>query len=65
MERGVWWATVHRVTESQTRLKPLSMHACKYYSFYKLRVVAVLCQAGFSAPFFKQPLFNLCLCVPF
>ena len=21
MDRGVWWATVHRVTKSQTRLK--------------------------------------------
>ena len=24
--RGVWWATVHRVTKSQTRLKQLSTH---------------------------------------
>ena len=24
MDRGDWWATVHRVAESQTRLKPLS-----------------------------------------
>ena len=28
MDRGAWWATVHRVTKSQTRLKRLSMHAC-------------------------------------
>ena len=26
MDRGAWWATVHRVTKSQTRLKQLSMH---------------------------------------
>ena len=25
MDRGAWWATVHRVTESQTQLKQLSM----------------------------------------
>ena len=25
-DRGAWWATVHRVTKSQTRLKWLSMH---------------------------------------
>ena len=25
--RGVWWATVHRVTKSHTRLKRLSTHA--------------------------------------
>ena len=24
---GAWWATVHRVTESQKRLKQLSTHA--------------------------------------
>ena len=27
MDRGAWWATVHRVAKSQTRLKGLSMHA--------------------------------------
>ena len=28
MDRGAWWAAVHRVAQSQTRLKWLSMHAC-------------------------------------
>ena len=27
MDRGAWWATVHGITSSQTRLKRLSMHA--------------------------------------
>jgi len=27
MDRGDWWATVHGVTESQTRLKGFGMHA--------------------------------------
>ena len=27
MDRGAWWATVHRVTKSRTRLKQLSMQA--------------------------------------
>ena len=27
MDRGAWWATVHRVAKSQTRLKQLSMYA--------------------------------------
>ena len=27
-DRGAWWATVHRVAKSQTRLKQLSTHAC-------------------------------------
>ena len=26
MDRGGWWATVHRVTKSQTQLKQLSTH---------------------------------------
>ena len=26
MDRGAWWATVHRVSKSRTRLKPFSMH---------------------------------------
>ena len=28
MDRWAWWATVHRVAQSQTLLKQLSMHAC-------------------------------------
>ena len=28
VDRGAWWAAVHRVTQSWTRLKRLSMHAC-------------------------------------
>ena len=26
MDRGAWWATVHRIAQSQTRLKQLSTH---------------------------------------
>ena len=26
MDRGAWWATVHGVTKSRSRLKQLSMH---------------------------------------
>ena len=29
MDRGAWWATVHRVEKSQTRLKQLSRHVGK------------------------------------
>ena len=29
MDRGVWWATVHWVAKSRTRLRRLSMHRCK------------------------------------
>ena len=30
MNRGTWWATVHRDSRSQTQLKPLSTHTFTY-----------------------------------
>ena len=30
IDRGSWWATVHRVAKSQTQLKQLSTHAQTY-----------------------------------
>ena len=30
MDRGAWWAAVHRVAQGQARLKRLSMHACMH-----------------------------------
>ena len=32
MDKEAWWATVHRITKSQTWLKQLSTHACIYMS---------------------------------
>ena len=29
LDRGAWWSIVYRVTQSQTRLKQLSRHACR------------------------------------
>ena len=34
MDRGAWWATVHRVIKSQTQLKWLSMHVHTYFYWY-------------------------------
>ena len=31
MDRGAWWAVVQGVTQSRTRLKRLSMHACRHW----------------------------------
>ena len=36
MHSGTWWATVHRVTKSQTRLKWLSTHACSIQYILKV-----------------------------
>ena len=33
MDRGAWWATVHRVAKSQTQLKQLNMHTHKHMLF--------------------------------
>ena len=33
MERGAWWATVHRVTKSWTPLNPLSTGQKKRHTF--------------------------------
>ena len=30
VDRGAWWAAVHRVAQSQTRLRRLSMHVCMH-----------------------------------
>ena len=34
MDRGAWWAMIHGVVKSQTRLKGLSVHA-QVYTFVK------------------------------
>ena len=34
MDRGAWWATVHRVTKSQMPLKRFNMHACFWYPLF-------------------------------
>ena len=34
MDRGAWKAAVHRLTQSRTLLKQLSMHAHAHYTEY-------------------------------
>ena len=34
-DRGAWWATVHRLAKSWTRLKQLSMHTCIYGTCFR------------------------------
>ena len=31
MDRGAWWAAVHRIAQSWTQLKELNAHACSGY----------------------------------
>ena len=46
MDRGVWWATVHRVAKSRTWLKWLSTHACSQKSVRKFPPPSSSCQGG-------------------
>ena len=41
MDRGAWRATVHGVTQSQTRLKRLSTHARTHYRAWSIRTGTV------------------------
>ena len=53
MDRGVWWATVHRFPRSQTCVKQLSTHA-----------LTVACQAPLSMGFPRQEYWNVLLFPP-
>ena len=41
MDRGAWWATVHRLAESQTRLKQHSKHVCFWLQNLELGSLAL------------------------
>jgi len=53
MDRGAWWAIVHRVAKRQTQLKQLSMHARGYL---KLSIIMNDAFAGHRSR-------NVCVCV--
>ena len=42
MDRGAWWAAVHRLTQSQTRLSN-SAHACMHADSYKGPQLSLCC----------------------
>ena len=60
MDRGVWWATVHRVAKSETWLKWLSTHALENY---RLAFVGLGKPKVKDLPVFKFYYFNL-FCLP-
>ena len=43
MDRGAWWAAVHRVSKSRTRLKQLSMHT---HGIQKNETAEPICRVG-------------------
>ena len=53
MDRGAWWATVHRVTKSQRLLKQLSMHACTYHKLTVFLCGVTLTALRFSFLIYK------------
>ena len=56
MDSGAWWATVHTVTKSRTRLKQLSMaqhththtHTHMFVSISMLHVIFAICKKEFQ-----------------
>ena len=54
MDRGAWWATVHSVAKSQTRLKQFSTHSRLDKSYLReaerTKALLVLCHFGFGVP---------------
>ena len=62
MDRGAWWATVHKVAKSQTRLKQLNTHT--HLSFF---CCCVFFNASFYLLIFKLIilLYNIVLVLPY
>ena len=57
MDRGAWWATVHRVTRSWTQLKGLSTHARTHMCYLngsKMVVRAYFVPTVFGSPVTPQ-----------
>ena len=48
VDRGAWWATVHRVTESRTWLKWLSTHTCTMLAWKRVVWPNLTCQGSLS-----------------
>ena len=40
MDRGAWWAAIHRFTQSRTRLKQLSTHHTRCFQTHFMRLVS-------------------------
>ena len=58
MERGAWWATVHRVARSWTWLKRLSMHAHVQYSIIYITLFIYLSVDGHLGCFHLSAVIN-------
>ena len=54
MDRGAWWATVHRVTKSQTQLKQLGMHAEDTFKVYQKITQVMVAQLVKNLPAMQE-----------
>ena len=53
MDRGAWWATVHRAAKSQTQLKRLRDRTLVHtHTHTKLKKVKIMCSGDFFFQFF-------------
>ena len=53
MDRGAWWAIVHRVAKNQTQLKRLSMHTRTHAKTPELRIMRCFFWGGVSKVYWK------------
>ena len=58
MGRGTWWATVHRITKSWTRLKSHSTSVGNENKGCLLLLISLQGLADFAEPRFSSPLIN-------
>ena len=55
MDKGAWWAMIHRVAKSRTRLKQFSMHARQINRLKNGICVLLLFSHSSSVQFFVTP----------
>ena len=55
VDRGAWWDAVHRVIQSWTRLKQLSMHACYMYATLEKEMAAHSSVLAWRIPGTEKP----------
>ena len=61
VDRGTWWAAVHRVTQSQTRLKQLSSSSSVYISIPLSQFIPPSPSPSSDV---HKSIFNVCISIP-
>ena len=54
MDRGAWWATAHRVTQSWIQLKQISMHIQAPFIYELIKSPPKLFEVIILSPFYRR-----------